>query len=208
MKVLALLAALALPASACEPKVVRIQLFGDSTQVGVIVGETLAVGPAEMLQATMDRRFGKGAVRVIQRGSAGTTSGNLLKGQDKVNKPWPQSTDADITVINHGINDQAQRIPIETFKANLRAIAPTVYETPNPMWRSDLVSESHVHAIREVAKGKPLADVHAYVMSLPNWRRYLPDGVHPNAELYALIVENVLAPTVAPLVAGMRCAVH
>jgi lysophospholipase L1-like esterase len=193
----------------CTPlAVVKIQLFGDSTQWGKD-GETQMQSvnnPTAVLQRLMDARFGPGAVTVEDRAVSGTTSGELLNGTDGLNKPWPGSVNADITVVNHGINDLFQKVPLETYKSNLRQINVTVYETQSPLAdpRSPL---GYPDAMRAVAaeRGAPVADVDAYVRALPNWQAYLADGIHPNATLYGLIVTNALFPTLDPLVAKLKC---
>jgi hypothetical protein len=53
--------------------------------------------------------------------------------------------------------------------------------------------------------GLPLADVDAYVRSLPGWEAMIPDGVHPDAALLRLIADNVVGPALAARVAPLRC---
>ena len=205
----ALIACLMLVAGpvAGQCRVVTVQLFGDSTQVGYD-GRSLrplADGPARLLQAAMDRRFGARSVRVELRGVGGTASGDLLAGTDGLNRPWPRSATADITVLNHGLNDMQRRVPIEAYQRNLAAMRVTLYETPNPVApRMPWASTAYAEAMRRVAGGAPLADVDAFVRSLPEWSSYLPDGVHPSEALYRLIVANVLFPALEPLVAKAR----
>ena len=191
--------------SVCIPKTVTIQLFGDSTQAGYdgMTKRRIAISPAMLLQAHLDRLFGTEAVRVMARGANNTTSGQLLRGEDGVNLPWDRAATADIIVVNHGINDQRTGVPLHEFKANLQALAPTVFQTPNPT--PALPTAGYAAAVREVARGKPLADVDAYVRSLPDWQRLLPDGLHPSEALYGMISANVLLPAVLPLVERLRC---
>lgn len=191
--------------AACVPKVVTIQLFGDSTQAGYdgTTGRRIAISPAMLMQGHMDRLFGAGAVRVFSRGVNNTTAGQLLDGTDGINLPWKHAATADITVVNHGINEIRFRVPVSEYKRSLRKLDPTVFETPSPSPGAG--SENYAQAMREVADGRPVADVDAYVRSLPDWPRYIPDGLHPTRELYEMISQNVLLPALLPLVEGLRC---
>jgi len=194
----------------CTPlAVVKIQLFGDSTQAGYdSETHTDSVNaPPIVLQRLMDARFGAGKVAVESRAVWGTTTVDLVNGTDGLNKPWPGSVNADITVVNMGINDMRLGVTLADYTANLRKIGVTVYETPNPVHDVDWMRPGFPEAMRAVAaeKGAPVADVYNYVSNLPNWQTYVADGVHPNAPLYALIVTNVLQPKLEPMVAKLLC---
>lgn len=190
----------------CVPKVVRIQLFGDSTMVGIAaeLGFTQAPNnPGHVLQVEMDRRFGAGAVVVTNHAVSGSNSAQLMA-------VWPGGANGDILVVNHGINDAQIPTGIEPYKANLRTIArtaPIVFMTPNPGYGRPINPDAYAQAMREVAAelGRPVADAHAYVLGLPGWRDWINDGIHPSAAGYELIARNVLVGAVVPLVAKLRC---
>jgi len=200
----------------CTPvAVVRIQLFGDSTMVGVdgATFTTAANAPSAALQTAMDRAFGMGAVTIQMRAVSGSNSTQLMAGTDGENQPWPGSVDAHIIVVNHGIND-ARFTSIDTYKADLLAFAKagpiTFLETPLPdapnaygTWDVTAFAQ----AMRDVAaqSGANLIDTNAYFLALPNWQSYLPDGVHPSNEGYGLITANKLIPAVMPAVAKLLC---
>lgn len=195
----------------CEP--VRIQLFGDSTQAGFDGGtRTMAsVPPGVALQAALDERFGAGAVVVEVRAVSGTNSVQLVDGSDGLNRPWPGSVDADIVIINHGINDSYYGTPMVLYAANLRAFTQTravvLLETPSPVHGRDFTSDKQAEAVRRIAAayGVQLVDTAAYVQDLPGWRDLIPDGVHPNEDLYGRIARDVLLPAVALHVARLNC---
>jgi len=193
----------------CVPvAVVKIQLFGDSTQWG-FDGETQAQAfhnPTDSLQNLMNARFGVGAVKVEDRAVGGTTSKQLFYGTDGLNKPWPQSVDADITVMNFGVNDSAWSVPFNDYVSYLSQMSPTVFETPNLTTNGSPIDQ-YAQGMRDVAASlhKPVADVTAYMHSLPDWQSYVKDGVHPGDTLYALISYNVLYPTLEPLMAKLKC---
>jgi lysophospholipase L1-like esterase len=204
------LPALAAPSSiACASTgtVVRIQLFGDSTMAGYS-GSTLAVHtPQVALQADMDAMFGAGAVSVESRAVGSTNSGQLVLGTDGLNAPWPGSVDADIVVINHGINDAAKGVSPLTYRTNLEAlaIAPArvVFETPNPV--EDFSVAAYAHTMLAVASAQrlPLADTYEYVRALGG--NYRADWAHPRDDLYQYIVRYSLEPVLVPIVTSLRC---
>jgi lysophospholipase L1-like esterase len=198
----------------CVPlAVVKIQLFGDSTMVG-IDGATRNVAPSApgaALQAAMDRQFGMGSVTVEVRAVSGTSSVELMAGTDGENQSWPGSVVADIIVVNHGINDAVHSTPIDAYKKNLTAFAKagpvTLLETPIPNFGVPWDVQPYASAMRDVAAstGAKVIDTNAYFLGLANWQSYLPDGVHPVNEGYGLITANALIPAVAPAVAKLKC---
>ena len=204
----------------CTPRVARIQLFGDSTLWGYDGaagnGSRAAIYPELALQQIVDARFGVGAVVVSTRAVSGTLTTNLLEGTDGLNKPWPGSVDADIVVLNYGINDKYTGMTPAQYQANLRllAVAPArvVFQTPLPVWSThypEYLSTSYAPEMRAVAAELkiPLADAGAYALSTPNWNSpaWAPDSVHPNSTGYRAIVTDVLAPTLMPSIAALRC---
>jgi lysophospholipase L1-like esterase len=196
------------PVTCDQPRVVKIQLFGDSTQWGLdgATNSKSANNPGDALQRLMDARYGVGRVAVENRAVGATTSANLLMGTDGLNKPWPQSVDADITLLNFGINDRIL-VPPGEYIDNLKRLTVSVYETPNPIHLDGSSVNNYAQWMREVAAeaDAPVADANAYVRSLPNWQSDVPDGLHPNTELYGMIVENVLMPALVPLVERAAC---
>jgi lysophospholipase L1-like esterase len=201
------------PAKCTPVAVVKIQLFGDSTMVG-IDGATRNVAPSApgaALQSAMDRQFGMGSVTVEVRAVSGTSSVELMAGTDGENKPWPGSVAADIIVVNHGINDAVHSTPIDAYKKNLTAFAKagpvTLLETPIPNFGVPWDVQPYAAAMRDVAAstGAKVIDTNAYFLGLANWQSYLPDGVHPVNEGYGLITANALIPAVAPAVAKLKC---
>lgn len=181
---------------------VTVQVYGDSTQ-----NQAWHDG---YLQQILAARFGD-RVTVIDQAASGTTSQALLYGQDGVNPPWPENVTGDVVVVNHGINDAARGTPLDTFRATMlhfAAVPGAVLETPNPVNHPPIDDSPYAQATRSAAKAGriPLADVQAYVMSLPNWRALMqPDGVHPSMELQQMIAENVMAPTLAPIIDSRLC---
>src|SRR6185369_5076931 len=87
----------------------------------------------------------------------------------------------------------------EQFRANLRklaSVAVAVLETPSPTTADVYDTAPMAVIVREVAAEKhvALADVQAYVLSVPDWKDHLPDGIHPDAALHELIAQNITGP--------------
>lgn len=184
-------------ATACH---VSILLNGDSTMWGYEPGgggARAAVYPELELRRLMDARFGAGVVTVRTGAASGTTSTDALT----------QPRDADIVLVNSGINDVAYGVPAETYRANLRelAAAGAVLVTPLPVWQQP----GYDGIMREVAAaaGVPLVDTRAYAESRTDWWQIATDGVHPSASGYVLLAGEVLAPALAPMVEA-RCGTH
>jgi len=190
--------------STCSPHPVSIALFGDSTQVGAY--------NAGALQRYLEARFGKDGFSLELRAVPGTTSQQAIDGTDGLNLPWPQSVHADIVMSNFGINDAYAPLGVtqEQFRANLRklaSVAVAVLETPSPTTADVYDTAPMAVIVREVAAEKhvALADVQAYVLSVPDWKDHLPDGIHPDAALHELIAQNITGPVLAKAVEVARC---
>ena len=204
----------AAPQQACIPQAqVRVQLFGDSTQEGWDGGTRQAAvyTPAVALQLALDARYGRGKTLVTSRARSGTTAFELVNGTDGTNQPWPRSVDADIVVVNHGINDATHYggSMLPQYRAALeqlaKAPAVVVFETPNIVKGWDLAP--YAQTMRDVAAAHRLAvaDTYKFTSELPDWQILIPDWAHPSSELYKRIAEQVLYPTITPIVDKMLC---
>ena len=198
---------------ACSPtgERVAIQLFGDSTQAGSVLGGTAAKTPAVWLQADMDALFGAGAVTIEDRSAPSTYLGQLLAGTDGKNAPWPQSATADIVVVNHGINDASRDLPLDVYRSQLAGLIATsparvILETPNPIRARAMVLYANAMRDEAAVRGVPVADTWAYVSSLDGGGvGYLTDWAHPSEDLYGHIVRFALVPALIPLVRATLC---
>ena len=191
------------PAPACTPKQVSIDLAGDSTQYGIDGAsptEARAVhNPGAELQAQMDLRFGPGNVIVTDYGVPGTVAGDAGR---------PTLTGMEI-IPNYGLNDARYGVSVADFMTNMLSMHPTLIETPFPRLDGDpLLATEQAYIAAEKASGVPIADVNAYVRSLPNWQQYfpLPYSGHATDELYKMVIDNVLSPAVAKQIAPLLCA--
>jgi len=159
-----------------------VQFFGDSTQEQ----------QGQNLQIALDMALGPGVALVENLGVSGTTATDF---------PAAKIKPGAITVVNYGINDSTSGVPVATYKANLRKIAPTFFETPSPPF------DGYAQAMREVAAelGRPVIDVSAQVRAIPGWEARIFDGKHPDPGLYGIIARDIVGPAVAEAVRKARC---
>ncbi len=186
------------PAPVCVLPVAVI-LPGDSTQFGIdgsIADDTdpnaarAVHNPGAELQSEMDRIFGAGVVKVTDIGVPGTVAGDAAR----------PVIHAPIISPNYGLNDARYGVPVKQFIADMLSMHPTLIETPFPRFDSDpLLPVEQAYIAAEKASGVPIADVNAYVRSLPNWQQYFatPYSGHATDALYKMVVDNVLAPAIA-----------
>ena len=195
----------------CVAKPIRVQLFGDSTMRGYdgMTKMQANPSPATDLQNEMNSRFGPGVVVVSLNATVGAGTKELMEGSAGY-RPFPQDVNADLIVVNFGINDQdvVKGVSIDQYEANLRKIvatspAPVLFETPNRTPGDNPRLAAYAQRMRDVAG--ETADTYTYVNGIPKFETYFGDLAHPNTELYRLIVKDSLAPAVATRVASMMC---
>lgn len=180
---------------------VTVQLVGDSTADQNFTGTTVYDSAGRnALQVAMDARFGAGRVLFVN---------SAIPGTDTRSAPAPAG---DAVLVNYGINDAGHHLPIDTYKANLRAIAkgrPTLFQTPNPIYGVDDADlpGPYAQAMREVADelDAPVAEVYDYVLAIPDWHAALRDLVHPKVETYLAEDRDVIAPALGQMLAPMLC---
>jgi lysophospholipase L1-like esterase len=175
-------------------------------------GVRASIYPEMVLQKLMDNQFDLGAVKVSTRAVSGTTASQLVLGTDGLNAPWPQSVDADIVVLNYGINELRRNIPVATYTSNLQVLATApaqvVFQTPFPVYGSGTPSQAYADAMRTVANQHDLTviDAMAYLLAFPAWEtQYATDGYHATAAGYELVATNVQFPVLSKLVKPLRC---
>lgn len=205
------------PVESCTPRIVTIQIFGDSTNYGETRsapgGDPFRVAhtPQVVLQADMDATFGAGAVVVSTDAIPGTTVKMLLDGDthlfdDMSYQAWPLGATADFVLVNYGINDYNSGMSATDFSAQLAQLSTAhavVFETPLPT-NGETGFAPQVRAAATTAH-QPLIDVSAYALSIPSWYSHLPDGTHPDDAGYELITHNAVSPAMVKLVAPLRC---
>lgn len=148
---------------------------------------------------------------ITTRSVEGSTTAMLLAGTDGVNGVWPDNIEADIVVINHGLNDAKAGVSIDTYQNNLRTIRTrlsadkiVIWQTPAPLDKNNSNTQFEIgtndllpyaRAMRQVAleNGDRVIDLMNFA-DYPSYRAV--DGIHPTQEGYRRIVNDLLAPTV------------
>ena len=133
---------------------------------------------------------------IITRSSGNSTSGQLLNGTDGVNERWPDAIDANIVVINHGMNDAKNGVPVQQYKNNLIALREALDDDKIMVWQTPTVNKywntnPYAEAMRQVAA--QFGDFVADANRLPAWLGKLPDGLHPRQLGYSELVDLCLS---------------
>jgi hypothetical protein len=190
-------------------QVFKIQLFGDSILCGRdpdLIDPICGCTPADLSGAVpqppsrlLEVFLPQYQLKVESRCSGLSTSVQLFEGFDSVNKVWPTSVDADIVVINHGLNDARFEVDLEEYRQiliDLRDALPKnieiVWMTPTPT--RGLNTNSYANVMKQVAA--LYKDILADTRNIKNWLSKLPDGTHPRQPGYSELVEVCLAPAI------------
>ncbi|MDQ9169237.1 SGNH/GDSL hydrolase family protein [Oxalobacteraceae bacterium R-40] len=181
-----------------EPlQALTIDYYGDSTIWGYESGTGARVAtPAPAAFAAALPTPSRHTVR--NEGVNSTDACQLLNGQDGQHPAWDTqmaSSNADIVIINHAINDQ-WRMSVDQYKSCLTSLAvkakahgkKIVFETPNPTLND---MSAYMNAMKAVAaqQGVPVIDQYSYLLNYLDGKSpytICPDGLHPTDEVYVL----------------------
>lgn len=203
---LALLAAILRPATAMAQDRVTLLAFGDS----LVHGYGLDAGDSfpEQLEAAL--RSEGHAVRVINGGNSGDTTAAGLARLD-----WALADDPDLVVIELGANDGLRGLDPAASEANLDAILGRFTERGVTVLLAGMLAPRNLgpEYAREFDSLYPrLAAKHRvafYPFFLDGVAQVAAlnqaDGIHPNADGVAVIVERIL-PHLEPLLTGLAGA--
>ena len=180
----------AAPAAAAEMRVVAL---GDSLTAGY--GLPAADGFVAQLQAALDARGLD--VRIVDAGVSGdTTAGGIAR------LDWILADGADAVIVELGANDALRGIDPASSRSNLDAILGALGERGNPVLLAGMAAPRNLGAEYVVAFDgmyPELADTHGAIFypfflesvaEVPSLNQ--ADGIHPNAEGVAVIVERIL----------------
>ncbi|MEO1280405.1 MAG: arylesterase [Pseudomonadota bacterium] len=173
--------------------------FGDSLTAG------FGLKPSQSFPAQLEvalRKAGRN-VRVLNAGVSGDTTGAGLSRFD-----WAVPPDADAVILELGANDALRGLPVADTKQNLNEILVLLKEKSLPVLIAGFPSPSNWGDEYQVAFSEMFPKLAAQYNALhyPNFldgvaqdpKLNLSDGLHPNAEGIAVIVERIL-PTVLEL---------
>jgi lysophospholipase L1-like esterase len=178
-----------------------IDYYGDSTIWGYGSGSgTRVATPAPATFAAALPNSARHTVR--NEGVNASDACQLLNGHDGKHPAWDTqmaSSNADVVIINHAINDQ-WRMDVGTYKSCLTSLAvkaeahgkKVIFETPNPTRDAGANSLGvYVNAMKAVAaqQGAPVIDQYNYLLSYLNGQSpytICPDGLHPSDAVYAM----------------------
>lgn len=184
-----------------------IGMYGDSTTRGgtMLPDGTWALSPYNV-PAVLQSNYSSNVV-VLNKGIDGLNIPQCYTGSAPALTTWAQemaTSPAQLIGINLGINcantqwvtDFTVDYYLNKMIDEAQAKGKTVFlETPNPINNPLYNRLSQIaYVIRCIAQRRSLvlADHHLWIQTgLPNWQNYLPDGVHPNDDLYRFKGENL-----------------
>lgn len=171
----------------------RIVAMGDSLTAGLGVPEDQAY-PAQLQDALRARGHD---VEVINAGISGETSSGALSRLD-----WVLSLDPDIIILETGANDGLRGVDPSLTKGNIdRMLARLSQENVTVVLAGmQIVQNMGPAYVQEFMRMYPELAAQHDVVFVPfflegvggNPSMNQPDGVHPTAEGYAVVVENMV----------------
>ena len=186
---------------------IHIELFGDSIMCGRDPDELVPLlgvcskndqitarvpePPARLITLLMPQH----KLIVTTRSQGNSTSGELLHGKDGVNEVWPDVIQANIVIINHGLNDAKQNVSLTEYRRNLISLRNGLKPDQIMIWQTPTITKfwdtnPYAEVMREVAA--TYKDVVADANRMPNWLNELPDGIHPRQLGYYKLVDLCL----------------
>ena len=184
------------------PETVPVSKAPDNRPIIVAFGDSLTAGrgvdPAQnypsKLQAKIDARGFK--YRVVNAGVSGETSS---QGRDRAEAY--QSTPPAIAIVELGANDGLRGLPVENIRRNLEAIVSRFQSMGAqvilagmevPPNYGPLYADSFRKVFRSVAGEYHAALIPFFLEGVGGHARLnQDDGIHPTAEGYDIVVENV-----------------
>lgn len=200
----------AFPALAADP--VLIEMHGDSTTASTTgtAGNYHAAtfGEAVDLEAWLYQS----GVTVVSKGEGGMTCWDRMMGSRSYkNNIWQEMAASKATVVtfNYGYNDPGY-VPVETFRYCMDILIRVarsygkIVAVETPLGTDPAVARFADAAANAASDGGAYLIDHMALMDhqFPEWRKHLPDKIHPDDELYiqkALIAYTVLNPLAATL---------
>jgi len=192
-------ACLALVAQA-EEAPLTVLCLGDSLTEG------FGLDPEQAYPAVLEQRLhaqGYRHVSVVNAGISGSTSASAVR-----RLKWQMRADPDVLILELGANDGLRGVPVEETRKNLAAAIALAKEKgarvllagmkmpPNygPKYTRDFE-----RVFVELGEGSGVKLIPFFLDGVAGVSRLnLPDGIHPTAEGYRIVVENLL-PHLLPL---------
>lgn len=190
---------------------VRILAFGDSLTAGYGLPEGQGLVPR--LEAWL-HAHGAADVTVVNGGVSGdTTAGGLAR------IGWALGDDVDAVIVELGANDMLRGLDVDEMRRNLDGILTEIGERGLPVLLAGLPAppnypadyrQAFKAAFRELAREHDAIYVSSFFSGMAEGRNvrqvmtlFQPDGLHPNADGVAAIVEG-MGPAVLELVERAR----
>lgn len=184
----------------------KVSFYGDSTMYGSTVEKGTYVKSPFNIPATVQVNFP--SISVENKAIGGTRSDEWLWGRGQVTKSWEHemgSSDADIVVINTGINDvffpQLSYADYQYCYTEFARIAAShnkqmVFQSPNMI--NHVLGEKlwdWQHRLKDIATQIGIPHINQWdtiAAAVPQWWLTLPDGIHPGNDLYKFMGQTTV----------------
>ena len=193
-----------------DSNTIKIELFGDSIMCGrdpdrtpppggVCAGDFVTARVPDPPDELLHKFLPQYNLEITTRSVGGSTSGALLQGTDGVNGVWPDDIQANIVVINHGLNDARLNVSLEDYRNNLIALRQNLPSGKIVVWQTptaSLLVNTSPYASTMANVAAEFNDIVSDAHAIPGWTNRLPDGVHPRQMGYAELVDLCLSNAV------------
>ena len=174
------------------------------------LGDSLTEGyglePDHAYPAVLEQRLhaeGYSRVRVINAGISGSTSASAVRRLE-----WQLRANPDVLILELGANDGLRGVPVEETRKNLTAAIALAQQKGTrvvlagmqmpPNYGPDYTRE-FARVFAELGEQPGVTLIPFFLEGVAGVPRLnLPDGIHPNAEGYRIVVDNLL-PQLLPL---------
>jgi len=179
---------------------VTVLCLGDSLTEGY------GLAPDQAYPAVLEQRLhaeGYSRVRVINAGISGSTSASAVRRLE-----WQLRANPDVLILELGANDGLRGVPVDETRKNLAAAIALAQEKGThvllagmqmpPNYGPDYTRE-FARIFAELGEEPGVTLIPFFLEGVAGVPRLnLPDGIHPNADGYRIVVDNLL-PHLLPL---------
>ncbi len=174
--------------------------------LGDSLTEGYGLAPDQAYPAVLEQRLhaeGHSRVRVINAGISGSTSASAVRRLE-----WQLRANPDVLILELGANDGLRGVPVDETRKNLAAAIALAQQKGThvllagmqmpPNYGPDYTRE-FARVFTELGEEPGVTLIPFFLEGVAGVPRLnLPDGIHPNAEGYRIVVDNLL-PQLLPL---------
>ena len=174
--------------------------------LGDSLTEGFGLAPDQAYPAVLAERLhaqGHSHVRVVNAGISGSTSASAVR-----RLKWQMRASPDVLILELGANDGLRGVPVDATRKNLSAAIALAREKGTKVLLAGMkmppnygpqYTRDFERVFQELAEQPGVTLIPFFLDGVAGDRRLnLPDGIHPTAEGYRIVVDNLL-PHLLPL---------